>query len=386
MEILFWLSVSIVFYTYIGYGVLLWCLVKIKELFKPYKKAVLPEVLPPITLLVAAYNEEEYVNAKIQNCRELDYPAERITILWVTDGSDDRTNELLEQYPDIKVSYQPERRGKTAALNRGIGFVEDSLVLFSDANSILNKGALKEIVTKFSDPKVGCVSGEKRVEAEEDDAISSKGEGAYWRYESALKELDSRLYSVVGAAGEVFAIRTELYEQLPEDTLLDDFMLSMLITKKGYKNVYCPEAYAAEGGSLNMEEEGKRKVRITAGGLQSVWRLRSLLNIFRYGILSFQYISHRVLRWTITPFFLLGLPIITFFLYLQDKLFLYVVFLIAQFLFYFCAMLGSIYGIKNKLLYIPYYFLFMNLNIFKGIGYLVKRKNNTGAWEKSKRR
>lgn len=374
MEILFWVSVSIVFYTYIGYGILLWCLVRIKELFIPYKETVLPQELPSVTLLIAAYNEEDYVEAKMQNCRELDYPADKITILWITDGSDDRTNELLQQYPDAKIYYQPERRGKTAALNRAIDFVQDSLVLFSDANSMLNKDALKEIVLKFSNPKVGCVSGEKRVEAQDDDAVSSKGEGAYWKYESTLKELDSRLYSVVGAAGELFALRTELYQQLPDDTLLDDFMLSMLITMKGYKNAYCPKAYAVEGGSLDMKEEGKRKVRIAAGGLQSVWRLRSLLNIFRYGILSFQYVSHRVLRWTITPFLLFALLFITFFLYLQGNLFLYGLILVAQFIFYFLAILGNIYGKKYKFLYIPYYFVFMNINVFKGIIYLIKKK------------
>lgn len=386
MEILFWVFVSIVFYTYIGYGLLLWCLVKIKELFIPYKVAVLPETLPPITLLIAAYNEEDYVEDKMQNCKEFDYPENKVTILWVTDGSNDRTNELLEQYPDVKICFQPERRGKTAALNRGITFVQDSFVFFSDANSMLNKGALKEIIARFSDPKVGCVSGEKRIDSQGDDEVSSKGEGVYWRYESKLKELDSRLYSVVGAAGEAFAIRTELYEQLPEDTLLDDFMLSMRITQKGYRNAYCPQAYAVEGGSLDMTEEGKRKVRIAAGGLQSVWRLRSLLNIFRFGFLSFQYISHRVLRWTITPFLLLFLPLITIFLCLKENLFIYFSFLAVQLIFCLFAMLGNIYGKKYKLFYIPYYFLFMNLNVFKGIVYIIKRKNKSGAWEKSKRR
>jgi len=386
MEILFWVFVSIVFYTYIGYGLLLWCLVKIKELFIPYKVAVLPETLPPITLLIAAYNEEDYVEDKMQNCKEFDYPENKVTILWVTDGSNDRTNELLEQYPDVKICFQPERRGKTAALNRGITFVRDSFVFFSDANSMLNKGALKEIIARFSDPKVGCVSGEKRIDSQGDDEVSSKGEGVYWRYESKLKELDSRLYSVVGAAGEAFAIRTELYEQLPEDTLLDDFMLSMRITQKGYRNAYCPQAYAVEGGSLDMTEEGKRKVRIAAGGLQSVWRLRSLLNIFRFGFLSFQYISHRVLRWTITPFLLLFLPLITIFLCLKENLFIYFSFLAVQLIFCLFAMLGNIYGKKYKLFYIPYYFLFMNLNVFKGIVYIIKRKNKSGAWEKSKRR
>ena len=133
------------------------------------------------------------------------------------------------------------------------------------------------------------------------------GEGIYWKYESTLKALDARLYSAVGAAGELFAVRRELFEAMEPDTLLDDFILSLRITMKGYTIAYCTNAYAIESGSADMREEEKRKVRIAAGGLQSIWRLRPLLNPFRYGTLSFQYTSHRVLRWSITPFLLFAL-------------------------------------------------------------------------------
>ena len=153
------------------------------------------------------------------------------------------------------------------------------------------------LYSAFANPKVGCVAGEKRIAVQDKPNAASGGEGLYWKYESALKRLDYRLYSAVGAAGELFAIRTSLFEQMPPDTLLDDFILSLRIAMRGYKIAYSKEAYALESASLNMREEEKRKVRISAGGLQSVWRLRGLLNIFRYGILSFQYISHRVLRW-----------------------------------------------------------------------------------------
>ena len=388
METLFWILVFISFFTYIGYGILLYILVKIKEIIRPPKQKVLPEILPPVTLFIAAYNEEDFIKEKMENCMDLDYPKEKVTILWVTDGSNDNTNELLNEYPNVQVLFIPERQGKTAAINRGIAFVEDELVVFSDANSMLNKDSLKVIVVAFTDPKVGCVSGEKRIDTKDSDATSSKGEGAYWKYESKLKELDSRLYSVVGAAGELFAVRTPLYEQLPNDTLLDDFMESMLITKKKYKTAYCPRAYATEGGSLNMAEESIRKVRIASGGLQSVWRLRALLNIFKYGILSFQYISHRVLRWTITPFaFFLLLPL-NIYLYIYAPHWMYSIMLFMQCLFYFCGVMGYILekrNKKNKILYIPYYFLFMNINVFKGILYLRKKKGS-GAWEKSKRK
>lgn len=133
------------------------------------------------------------------------------------------------------------------------------------------------------------------------------GEGLYWRYESTLKALDARLYSAVGAAGELFAVRRELFEEMERDTLLDDFVLSLRIAMKGYLIAYCSDAYAIESGSADMREEQKRKVRIAAGGLQSIWRLKPLLNPMRYGVLSFQYISHRVLRWSLTPILMFAL-------------------------------------------------------------------------------
>lgn len=385
VEWLFWIGLFVIFYTYLGYGMLLYIMVKIKELiFKPTVPA-LPIPLPEVTLFIAAYNEEDIVASKMENCRALDYPADKLKIVWVTDGSNDRTNELLKQYTEVTTLFQPERRGKTAALNRGIQYVKTPYVIFTDANTMLNKEAIREIVRQFSNPKVGCVAGEKRVETATAQGATA-GEGIYWKYESALKALDYRLYSAVGAAGELFAVRTELFEQMPSDTLLDDFILSLRIAQKGYKIAYCKEAYATETASLNMKEEEKRKIRIAAGGLQSVWRLRSLLNIFRYKVLSFQFVSHRVLRWTITPVLLfLLIPLNIILAFKGDITYIFLLFL--QALFYVMAYAGyrmEQQNIRNKLLFIPYYFSFMNINVIRGISYLAGNKGN-GAWEKAKR-
>ncbi|MBV4045702.1 glycosyltransferase family 2 protein, partial [Bacteroides xylanisolvens] len=240
----------------------------------------------------------------------------------------------------------------------------------------------------FQDPKVGCVAGEKRIAVQTKDGAAAGGEGIYWKYESTLKALDARLYSAVGAAGELFAVRNELFEAMEPDTLLDDFILSLRITMKGYTIAYCTNAYAIESGSADMREEEKRKVRIAAGGLQSIWRLRPLLNPFRYGILSFQYTSHRVLRWSITPFLLFALlPLNIAILLLGGSTIFYGVLLAMQVLFYGLGYGGyylSTKQIKNKLLFIPYYFLFMNINVLKGIRYL-KKKKGSGAWEKARR-
>lgn len=383
---LFWFGLFIVFYTYIGYGILLYLIVHIKETVK--KKAIhpLPASLPDVTLFIAAYNEEDIVRQKMENCRDLSYPSDKLRIVWVTDRSDDHTNERLAAYEDVSVFFTPERKGKTEALNRGMQYVSTPYVVFTDANTMLNTEAIKEIVRCFSNPKVGCVAGEKRVDTQSAQGATA-GEGFYWKYESALKDLDDRLYSAVGAAGELFAIQTRLFEQMPSDTLLDDFILSLRIAAKGYKIAYCKEAYATETASLNMKEEEKRKIRIAAGGLQSVWRLRGLFNIFRYGMLSFQYISHRVLRWTLTPLMLFLLLPVNLILALSGNPF-YIGTLTLQLLFYVAAYAGyrmEQRNLRNKLLFIPYYFIFMNVNVIRGFFYLNKNKGN-GTWSKAKRK
>lgn len=386
---LFFFCLFLVFYTYIGYGIILWIAVKVKERFIPPKTLGLPEVLPEMTLFITAYNEENVVDEKMKNSLSLNYPADKLQICWVTDGSSDKTNEKLAKYPGVTVLFQPQRRGKTAAMNRGMKFVKTPIVVFTDANTLINKEAAKEIVKAFTDPRIGCVAGEKRIAVKDKDTASSGGEGIYWRYESAQKNLDSRLYSAVGAAGELFAIRTSLFEEMPEDTLLDDFILSLCIARKGYRIAYCKNAYAMESASLNMKEEGKRKVRIAAGGIQATRRLCPLWNIFRYGCLSFQFISHRVLRWTITPIALfLLVPLNIALLVIQVMpVWLYQLFAVAQIIFYLTALIGWYLAhrtIKMKLLFIPYYFLFMNLNVLKGMVYLKNFKGNA-VWEKAER-
>jgi len=386
--IFFWLGLFLVLYTYVGYGILLFFLVKIKILIHGETQKSEIVDFPEITLVITAYNEESVVVEKMQNCRALCYPKGKLAICWITDGSDDKTNELLAGYPEVDVLFQPLRQGKTAALNRGISFIKSPITVFTDANTMLNENAIIEIARCFADQKVGCVAGEKRV-MQNATGDATAGEGIYWKYESVLKTLDDKLFSAVGAAGELFAIRTDLFESMPTDTLLDDFILSMRIAQKGYKIAYCKEAYALEEPSSDIFEEQKRKVRISAGGMQSIYRLRSLLNPFKYGILTFQYISHRVLRWSITPFALfLLLPLnIVLVATISRGIVLYSILLILQLVFYISGFMGNMYAkkqIRKKSLYIPFYFLFMNISVIKGINYLRKKKGS-GVWEKSKR-
>ncbi len=390
LKIIFWTCLIIVFYTYFGYGILLWMLVHLKRLVKGRTAvAVLPadEALPHVTFLVCAYNEEDIVDMKMANIRQLDYPSDKLHIMWVTDGTTDRTNEYLKHYPEVEVVYSPERKGKTAALNHGISMVKTELTIMTDANTIVNEQAVREIVRCFMDSQVACVAGEKRVMARHEGQSAAQGEGLYWRYESTLKKLDSEFYSAMGAAGELNAIRTHLYEPMPENALLDDFVMSMRMVDQGYRIAYTSDAYAMEYGSANLEEESKRKRRIAAGGLQSCWWLRSMMNPFHHPIVAFQFVSHRVLRWTITPFALLALIPVNVSLVIMNAGTVYTVIWILQLLFYLAAWGGWMmenHGHKNKLLYACYYFLFMNFNVYQGIHYL-RTHQSSGAWEKAKR-
>lgn len=388
LEIIFWIAAFVVFYTYLGYGLLLFILVKIKRIVVGPQKLPVFDELPEVTLFITAWNEESVIEGKMKNCHALNYPKDKLKIVWVTDGTTDGTNEKLKAYPDVTVHFRPERLGKTAAMTRGVTFVETPLIVFTDANTFLNPDSVLLIVNRFADPKVGCVAGEKRVMQEDKDRAVSSGEGFYWKYESKLKTWDDELCSVVGAAGELFAIRTHLFEAMPKDTLLDDFILSLRIVMRGYKTAYTPNAYAEETSSAEMVEEEKRKVRIAAGGLQSIWRLRPLLNVFKYGTVSFQYISHRVLRWSVTPVLLfLLLPLNILMVAIDSSNTMYVVILALQLLFYAAGHAGKLLEqrkIRFKALFIPYYFIFMNICVFKGVAYL-RRKRNNGAWERAKR-
>ncbi len=389
--LIFFCLLFIPFYAYIGYGILLFIIIRIRRMGGWGKRPVSdPDYEPEVTLLIPAYNEKAYVDAKIRNSRELDYPAEKLKIVWITDGSDDGTPDEIRKYEGVSVLHVPQRNGKIGAMNRGMKLVTTPIVVFSDANTMLGKESVRRIVRLFGDPKVGCVSGEKRIISQEADTAAGSGEGLYWKYESTLKKWDAELHSVVGAAGELFAIRTHLYREVEKDTLLDDFIISLRVAQEGYTIQYDPEAFAIESASASVEEEMKRKVRISAGGIQSVVRLRSLLNIFRYGTLSFQYISHRVLRWTLAPVSLLLMLPVGFFIALENGLFqpgwAGLLFWL-QVIFYLAALAGWYFEnrkIRFKLLFVPYYFFIMNLSVFLGFRRYLKGSQSVN-WVRAQR-
>ena len=386
VEWAFWIFLFVIFYAYLGYGIVLLLLLKIKRLFVKPKNLKKEAFEPEVTLFVAAYNEADYIREKVENTLAIDYPRDKLRIVFVTDGSDDGTPEILKEYDGISVYHRGPRAGKIGAINRGMGYVISPIVIFSDANAMLNKEVVREMVRHYQDPKVGCVAGEKRILKKETDTASGAGEGIYWRYESALKKMDAALNSAIGAAGELFSIRTSLFEPVEKDTLLDDFMISMRIAARGYKIVYEPGAYASESASASIADEMKRKVRICAGGLQSIVRLKALLNPFKYGLLTFQYVSHRVLRWTLVPLFLLLIIPLNYFLMHYNQG-IYTLLLYGQVAFYVAALIGWFMekrSLRNKLVFVPFYFSIMNIAAFRGFFRYVKGRQSV-LWERANR-
>lgn len=390
IKIIFWTSLFILAYSYVLYGILVWVLIFLRNIFfKKRAKVFDPFFLPPVSLVIATFNEETIIDKKIDNTFELDYPKDKLHIYFVTDGSTDNTNNILNSYPDIRVLFRPERKGKVAAINHAMEFVNTPYVIFCDANTFLNKACIKEIIKHYSDENIGAVAGEKKViDTSQVNSAAGSGEGLYWKYESLLKKLDARFYTVVGAAGELFSMRTSLYEPVDTGILLDDFMISMNICRLGYRVMYEPAAYAMETPSMTIKEEQKRKIRISAGGFQSIYLLKDLLNIFKYGKLSFQYISHRVLRWAVCPVLLPIIFISNTILFFTTDNRIFDFLFIAQVIFYVTAFTGWVFAQKNvkiKAFYVPYYFLFMNIALYAGFLRFINKKQ-TVLWDKAQRK
>ncbi len=382
LKFVLWLSISLVFYAYAGYAAVIALLAR----FFPHPSRSDKAYRPMVTTLIAAHNEEDWIEAKIQNCLEQSYPAEFHEVLIISDGSTDNTAQIVRKYANqgIVLLEEKTRTGKMAVVNRAISQAKGEIIVFSDANNLYNPEAIANLVQHFAESKVGCVAGEKQI-LKTGDAPSSGGEGLYWKYESFLKRCDSAFYSVVGATGEIYAVRRELYQPPPSDSLLDDFMVSMNIARRGYRVLYEPQAISYETGSASLRDEYKRRTRIFCGGYQSIARLPELLNP-RFGRLWFTYVSHRFLRWAITPFLLPLILLCNFGLARRSPF--YRLLLLAQIGFYGLGLIGlrqlDRTGKCPRPIYVPAYFLFLHFAELVGFKrWLTQRQS--GIWERSER-
>ena len=383
----FWFSLFctccfIVLYNYAGYALIAWLLNRLR---RPRPLPPLGDLqLPGISFIVAAYNEEDCIAAKITNCLELDYPREKIEFLFISDGSTDHTESIVLAHPDIRSLHRPERKGKSAALNRAVEEARKEILVFTDANTVLNREALRMIAHHYQDPAIGGVAGEKKVLSAAGSDDVGQAEGFYWKYESLLKKIDASFYSVVGAAGELFSFRRSLFEPISSNVILDDFVSSLKVAQRGYRIAYEPGAYAMELPSLSLGDERKRKVRIAAGGFQAIGMLKGLFAFWRHPRLSFLYISHRVLRWAVSPFCLIGAFISNGLLLHGHPVF--TILFIAQCCLYGMAALAHARPAfsRFKPIKLAYYFVFMNACAILGLFRYLKG-NQSAAWEKARR-
>jgi poly-beta-1,6-N-acetyl-D-glucosamine synthase len=386
--IFFWISLALLFYCYIGYGLLVYVYTSLRKMVTPKKEKLLMADLPPVTLIVTSFNEEKILEKKIRNTLAINYPETKINFIFITDGSTDDSVKFVQQHSSIKLLHQPVRQGKYAAIKRAMLEVQTPIVVFSDANTMLNSDCIIKLVGHYADKKTGGVAGEKKINRNKDISAVGEAEGLYWQYESLMKKLDARLNTVTGAAGELFSIRTDLFSELNDELILDDFVISMQICLLGFKIEYEPEAFATELPSASLAEEEKRKVRISAGAYQSIGYLKGCLNIFKHPLLSFQYISRRLLRWIFCPVMLLVLLVSNLFIVIgHSSIVFYNLVLYAQIFFYVFAIAGWVLVGSDKragIFTIPFYFVFMNYCLVKGFVKFVQGKESV-LWEKSLR-
>lgn len=387
LKIIFWLLLIILIYTYIGYLLVLY----IANIFKNKNPKTEPvnDLEPRVSLLIPAYNELYSLRTKIANINSLNYPADKLDIIWMIDGSDDGSHEYLKDNTDHTILHQNKRLGKSAAINNGMQKVKAPYAIITDANTDMNAEAVRNIIDCFKDIQTGCVAGEKRINQSNGNNTVSSGEGLYWRYESLVKKLESGLKTTIGGAGELLAVKSDLFREIDEDIINDDFFISLMIIRQGYKIKYCPGAYATEGPSASIKEEIVRKSRIAAGGMQIVFKLPEFLNIIKYRSYSFQYISHKVLRWTLAPLAFFILPLLNLCIVINQELRtdIYLVVLILSVIFILFSFFGFIAGgsrVQTKPFILPYYITMMNFSSLMGIfTYLGGRQSS--KWTKSKR-
>lgn len=340
---------------------------------------------PKVSFIIAAYNEEQVIPEKLINTRSLDYPSEKLEIIWVTDGSNDQSVQLLSKEKSIIHLHSPERLGKVNAMNKAVTKSTGEILIFSDANSILSANSVKELINEYKDPKTGCVAGNKQV-IDGTNPNPSISEGIYWQLESKLKNAESKIKSTIGAAGELFSVKREFFQPVEDNTILDDFVIAMQIALMGYRVKFAPNAIATETKSFTINDEMKRKIRIAAGGFQVLFRLKKLSNPFRFPLLFFMFWSHKVSRWLLVPISLIGL-FITNLLLLQHSYPVFLILLLSQIMFYLIAIIGYLFKSKTKLpklLFLPFYFTVSNYCQLLGL-YRFIRKNQSVNWEKAKR-
>lgn len=356
--VVFWVCASLIAYTYIVYPPLVWIL---SRLFG--REKVAPESnLPSVSLLIAAHNEEMVMEQRLANALKLDYPRDRLEIVVASDGSTDDTAEIVRCYANqgVRLIELSPRRGKASAINRAMSQLQCEIVLLSDANTELDPQAVKKLVRWFGDPQIGVVCGRLVLS---DPQTGNNADSIYWRFETILKQCESRLGGLLGANGAIYAIRRSIYVPIPDDTIVDDMAIPLLARLNSHCGIiYDVEATAWEPTAPDIREEFHRRARIGTGNFQNAVLLRRLLNPLQ-GFVAFSFFSHKILRW-LCPFFLIGLFVANLALLGHD---FYRLSLLAQLVAYVLAFGGLVIPLP-KLLRLPALFVGMNAALLVGFG------------------
>ncbi len=388
---LFWLCVLFVFYVYAGYPLLLGMVARLRRAAPAY-----PTITPGVTLLIAAYNEEKVLAAKLENSLALDYPREQLQILVAADGSDDGTVDIVRSYAGrgVELSYDAARRGKMSAINRAVTAAKHEIVAFSDANNLYAGSTLREMVRPFADSGVGAVTGRKSTV--KDSQRLGQADALYWRYESFIKGQENRLGCCVGVSGEVFAIRKELFTPPPPEIINDDFYMALDVIRKGFRVAYAEEAVSSEAASRDEADEITRRSRIVAGRFQIMALSLGMLP-YRRPWIVWEIVSHKFLRPLVPPVTLFASLITVAALFGVGNSggprwvvlafpFNWILFA-TQAAFYLLALVGGrrrVPGLLGKLLYLPAFLINSNLAALRGLGgYLTHRQ--TVVWKKALR-
>jgi len=385
MTLLFYISVFIIAYTYVGYPMMI---LLIGQLVRPFRKRAEkklhePQDTPHVTIVIAAYNEWAYLDAKIANALSLFYPNERKSIFVVTDGSTDGSEMLVSHYPEVKLFHESERKGKAAAINRVLPFLPSGIVLFTDANVLLNEDALNQIVKQFNDPLIGAVAGEKKVSnGKERGAVAV--EGLYWQYESMIRKADADIHSVTGAVGELLALRTGLIKQIPEGIICDDLFMSLQVIDQGYRVGYTDKAYGVEDYSFSIAQEWKRKIRIAAGSIQMLAMIDWWKLLRERPVPILQFINRKLFRWIVVPYLVILIPVFVALIDISEaEIQLLELFFLCS-CFYIWALLGGLLirvKFMPRFFYLPFYFVWANIAMIIGTWQYLRGRSFT-VWEK----
>jgi len=351
-------------YVYAGYPLALWLL----TLGRDKVTHRVAETRPSVALIISCYNEAAVIRDKLENALALDYPRDRLRILVVSDGSDDGTDDIVKQYaePGVELIRQEGRLGKTMGLNLAMEQVDADVTVFSDANAMYAPDAIHKLVRNFADEQVGYVVG-AALYTDGDSGASAKNENLYWRYELAIKSMESRLHSVVGGDGAIYAIRSHLWQPL-EQKDINDFVNPLQIIAKGYRGVFEPEAKCFEETAGDFSREIARKERIVNRSIRGLMRVKTTMNPAKVGIFAWQVISHKLLRWLI-PLFLAIAVAGSALLAIQGYAFFQLI-TVGALTILLLACLGHRTKDKNALpewISVPYYFVMVNLYSLKGI-------------------